>query len=52
MEIVTALITIATSVVTIASVVANFTKNDTDNKIVARIGQVVSLLALNFRVGT
>ncbi len=49
MEITTAVITVVTSVVTIASVIANFTKSDADNKIVARISQFVNLLALNIR---
>ncbi|MFN7640302.1 MAG: hypothetical protein ACK5PR_00975 [bacterium] len=49
MEITTAVITVVTSLVTIASVVANFTKTDADNKVVAKVSRFVNLLALNFR---
>lgn len=43
---------IATAVVTIASIVANLTPNQTDNKIVASVGGFINKLALNFNVDT
>lgn len=49
MEPITGVITIVTSVVTIASVIANFTKTDADNKFVAKISAFVNLLAFNFK---
>lgn len=42
---------IVTAVVTLASAIANVTKTDADNKVVARISQIVNVLALNFKVG-
>lgn len=38
-----------TSIVTAASAIANLTKTDADNKIIAAIGKVVNALALNFK---
>lgn len=45
-----AIYTIVTSVVTIASVIANITKTDADNKIVASVSKFVNIFALNFNV--
>ena len=42
-------LTILTAVVTIASVLANFTKSDADNKLVAVFAKLVNTLALNFK---
>lgn len=41
---------IITAVVTVASVLANFTKTDVDNKIVGAVGKVLNILALNFNL--
>ena len=41
------LIAILTGIVTVASIVATMTPNDSDNKIVAKASKVVSWLALN-----
>tara|TARA_R110000824_G_scaffold32372_1_gene104533 strand:+ start:69 stop:257 length:189 start_codon:yes stop_codon:yes gene_type:complete len=41
------LIALLTGIVTIASIVATMTPNDSDNKIVAKASKVVSWLALN-----
>lgn len=43
------IIAILTSVVTIASIVANKTNTDSDNKVVAVISKIVNYLALNFK---
>ena len=43
------IIMIATSIVTIASIIANITPNETDNKIVAFIKKVVDLFAINWK---
>lgn len=42
------LVAIVTAVVTVASLVANLTKTDADNKIIAKISKFINLLALNF----
>ncbi len=44
-----ALVAILTAVVTAASGLANFTKTDTDNKIVNALGKLVNFLALNWK---
>lgn len=41
---------IASLVIAAASVVANLTKTDSDNKWIARISKIINLFALNFRV--
>jgi len=41
------LIAILTGIVTVASIVATMTPNDSDNRIVAKASKVVSWLALN-----
>ena len=38
-----------TSLVTAASAVANITKTDADNKVVAILSRVINTLALNFK---
>ena len=38
-----------TAVVTAASAIANLTKTESDNKVIAKIGKFVNLLALNFK---
>lgn len=38
----------AAKVVATASVIANFTKTDTDNRIVAFIGKLIDFLAINW----
>lgn len=44
----TALLSIFTALVTIASVLSNFTKTDSDNKIVAILSKLNDWMALNF----
>ncbi len=44
-----AIMGILTALVTFASAVANFTKTDSDNKVVAVFAKVVDFLALNFK---
>ena len=41
---------IATSIVTIASVVANWTKTDKDNKAIEKVKKLMQILALNFNI--
>lgn len=41
------LIALLTGIVTVASIVATMTPNDSDNKVVAKASKVVSWLALN-----
>ena len=41
------LIAVLTGIITVASIVATMTPNDSDNKIVAKASKVVSWLALN-----
>lgn len=41
------LIAILTGIVTVASIIATMTPNDSDNRIVAKVNKVVSWLALN-----
>lgn len=43
-----AIFNIVTAVVALASAVANVTKTDADNKIVANVSKFVNVLALNF----
>jgi len=43
------LLVAVTSIVTVASIIANFTKTETDNKVVAKISALVNLLALNLK---
>lgn len=43
------LIAIVGAVVTVASLIANLTPTDADNKIVSRIAAIIDLLALNIR---
>jgi hypothetical protein len=43
------LITIGTSVVTAASLIANMTPNTTDDKIVGYLSKGINLLALNWK---
>jgi hypothetical protein len=43
-----AVLTVLTAIVTIASVVANFTNTDSDNKVVALLSKVVNWLAANW----
>lgn len=43
------IIAVVTGVVTVASLIANLTPNDTDNKIVAVVSKAVDFLALNFK---
>lgn len=43
------ILTAVTSIVTAASVIANMTPSDADNKIVAAIAKFVDMLALNFK---
>lgn len=40
---------ILTSIVTIASVLANFTKTDVDDKVVGFVGKLIALLAVNIK---
>lgn len=41
---------VITAVVTVASVLANFTKTEVDNKIVGAVSKVLNILALNFNL--
>ena len=41
------LIAILTGIVTVASIIATMTPNDSDNKVVAKANKIVSWLALN-----
>lgn len=43
------IIAVLTSLVTSASLIANFTKTDSDNKAVAKVGKIVNFVALNFK---
>jgi hypothetical protein len=43
-----AVFNIVTAVVALASAVANVTKTDADNKVIANISKFVNVLALNF----
>ena len=43
------IIAVVTGVVTVASLIANLTPNDTDNKIIAVVAKAVDFLALNFK---
>jgi hypothetical protein len=43
------LIAILGGIVTVASMIANLTPTETDNKIVAKVAGLVNLLALNFK---
>lgn len=43
---------IVTSLISIASVIANFTKTDSDNKIVAIVSNIIHMLAGNFTTGS
>lgn len=43
-------IEVGTSVVTVASAIANITKTETDNKIVSWLSKLVNFLALNWTV--
>ena len=45
------LIQIITSIIAAASVIANFTTTDVDNKIVAFLSKLVNMMALNIKVG-
>lgn len=45
----TEILTIITAIVTAASGIANFTKTDADNKVVAIVSKFVNFLALNFK---
>lgn len=36
-------------IIAIMSIIANFTKTDADNKIVALLSKIVNILAINFR---
>lgn len=38
-----------TSIVTAASAIANLTKTDADNKIIAAISKIINAFALNFK---
>jgi len=40
---------ILTATVTLASLIANLTKTDADNKLVATLSKAVNFLALNFK---
>ena len=42
-------LSIITAVITVASVLANFTKTEVDNKILNVIGKIVNVLALNIK---
>jgi hypothetical protein len=44
-------IEVAAYVVAVASVVANFTKNTTDNKVVAIVGKIVRILGAHWKAG-
>lgn len=43
------LLQILTGIVTVASLIANLTPTDSDNVVVAKVGKVVNLLALNLK---
>ncbi len=43
-----AIFNIVTAVVALASAVANVTKTDADNKVVATLSKIVNVFALNF----
>lgn len=43
----TDIIAIVTAIVTIASIVANWTKSDADNKAVGMVSKLINFLALN-----
>lgn len=43
-----AVITVLTAVVTVASVIANFTPSESDNKVVEFVRKIVDWLALNW----
>jgi len=43
------IILISTLIVSISSIVANWTKTNVDNEIVAKVSKVVNYLALNFK---
>lgn len=44
-----AILTAVTAVVTAASAIANLTKTDSDNKIIAKVSKFINLLALNLK---
>lgn len=41
---------VVTAIVTIASLLVNFTPTDVDNKVIAAISKILNILALNFNV--
>lgn len=43
------IIAIITAIVTVASMIANLTPTETDNKIIAAITRVINLLGLNIK---
>jgi hypothetical protein len=43
-----AIFNIVTAVVALASAVANVTKTDADNKVIANVSKFINVLALNF----
>ena len=43
------LIAIITGIVTVASLIANLTPGETDNKVVEKISKLVNVLALNLK---
>lgn len=43
------LLQIVTGIVTVASLIANLTKTDSDNAFVAKVSKLINLLALNVK---